>query len=156
MHDSSKPLVVQSDLTLLLETDNPLYEEARDALALFAEMVKSPEYIHTYKLTQLSLWNAASAGTTTEDIIENLRKFSKHELPDTVVSRINDWVRRYGKTTLLIENGKLVLRCADKYVAAEIENDRKVKKYLIVKLDDSTFLVDSAYRGHIKQALILA
>jgi DNA excision repair protein ERCC-3 len=156
MSDSSKPLVVQSDLTLLLETDNPLYEEARDALAVFAEMVKSPEYIHTYKLTQLSLWNAASAGTTAEDVIESLRNFSRHELPDTVVSRINDWVRRYGKTTLLIENGKLVLRCADKYVAAEIENDKKVKKYLIVKLDNCTFLVDSAYRGHIKQALILA
>ncbi|MDR1915468.1 MAG: helicase-associated domain-containing protein [Synergistaceae bacterium] len=149
-------LIVQSDLTILLETDNILYEEARDSLAGFAEMVKSPEYIHTYKLTQLSLWNAASAGISPSRVIEDLRRFSKHEMPQIVVNHILNWGKRYGRVRLLIDNGKLVLRCDDKYIAAELENTKQVAKYLLARIDDVTFAIDIAYRGHIKQALILA
>ncbi|MDR1205330.1 MAG: helicase-associated domain-containing protein, partial [Peptococcaceae bacterium] len=149
-------VIVQSDLTILLETDHPLYEEARDALSGFAEMVKSPEYIHTYKLTQLSLWNAASAGLTPERVIEELRRFAKHEPPPIVISRVLDWGKRYGRVKLLIENGRFILRCDDPYIAAELENTKTVAKYLIRRLDPVTFEMDLAYRGHIKQALILA
>jgi DNA excision repair protein ERCC-3 len=149
-------VIVQSDLTILLETDHPLYEEARDALSGFAEMVKSPEYIHTYKLTQLSLWNAASAGLTPERVIEELQRFAKHEPPPIVISRILDWGKRYGRVKLLIENGRFILRCDDPYAAAELENTKAVAKYLIKRLDPVTFEMDLAYRGHIKQALILA
>jgi DNA excision repair protein ERCC-3 len=149
-------VIVQSDFTILLETDHPLYEEARDALLGFAEMVKSPEYIHTYKLTQLSLWNAASAGLSPEQVIEELRRFSKHEPPQIVISRILDWGKRYGRVKLLIENGKFILRCDDKYIAAELENTKAVAKYLVRRLDPVTFEAEAAYRGHIKQALILA
>lgn len=149
-------IIVQSDLTILLETDHLLYEEARDALSGFAEMVKSPEYIHTYKLTQLSLWNAASAGLTPEQIVEELRRFAKHEPPQIVISRILDWGKRYGRVKLLIENGRFVLRCDDRYIAVELENTKAVAKYLIKRLDAVTFEVDITYRGHIKQALILA
>jgi DNA excision repair protein ERCC-3 len=143
-------------LTILLETDHPLYEEARDALSGFAEMVKSPEYIHTYKLTQLSLWNAASAGLNPEQVIEELQRFSKHNPPQIVISRILNWGNRYGRVKLLIENGRFILRCGDKYIAAELENTKAVAKYLMGRLDAVTFEADIAYRGHIKQALILA
>lgn len=153
--ENIRPLIVQSDLTLLLETDSTRYPDARDALSGFAEMVKSPEYIHTYRLTQLSLWNASSAGISPESVLESLREFSKHELPPVVVSRILDWGKRYGKCVLLVESGQLILRCADIYIAAEIANDKRVSKYLLGKLDQTSFAVDSAYRGHIKQALIL-
>ncbi|MDR1665110.1 MAG: helicase-associated domain-containing protein [Clostridiales bacterium] len=149
-------VIVQSDLTILLETDHPQYEDARESLAMFAEMVKSPEYIHTYKLTQLSLWNAASAGMLPEQIIAELKRFAKHEPPQIVVSRIRDWGKRYGRVKLKIENGRFVLCCDDAYVAAELENTKGVAKFLIKKLDSLTFEVNPALRGHIKQALILA
>lgn len=149
-------IIVQGDLTILLETDHRCYEEARDALSGFAEMVKSPEYIHTYQLTRLSLWNAASAGVSADQVIEALRRFSKHELPAIVVSRILDWTKRYGRVKLLLENGIFLLRCDDAYIAAELAGIKSVAKYLRKKLDDITFEVDIAYRGHIKQALILA
>lgn len=149
-------LIVQSDLTILLETDHPLYEEARDALSGFAELVKSPEYIHTYKLTQLSLWNASSAGVLPERVLGDLQRFAKHELPQIVTSRVLDWGKRYGRVKLLIENGSFILRCDDTYIAAELENTKTVAQYLIMRLDTVTFEVDMAYRGHIKQALILA
>jgi DNA excision repair protein ERCC-3 len=149
-------LIVQSDLTILLETDSADYEEARDVLSGFAEMVKSPEYIHTYKLTQLSLWNAASAGISPEQAIEDLRRFSKHEMPSIVINRILDWGNRYGRVKLLIENGNFILRCDDKYIAAELTNTKQVAKFLLERIDDVTFSVDITYRGHIKQALIFA
>ena len=61
-YDPTNPFIVQGDRTILVEVDNPRYAEARDALAPFAELEKSPEHIHTYRLTNLSLWNAAAAG----------------------------------------------------------------------------------------------
>lgn len=154
--DKDGCLIVQSDLTILLETAGPHFEEARDALAGFAEMVKSPEYIHTYKLTQLSLWNAASAGIAPGEAIEALRRFSKHELPGVVVSRILDWGKRYGRVKLIIEDGRFTLRCDDRYIAAELANTKQVAKYFLSRVGDTAFIVDIAYRGHIKQALIAA
>ena len=65
-YDPSNPLIVQGDRSVLVEVDNPRYAEARDALAPFAELEKSPEHIHTYRLTPLSLWNAAAAGMSAD------------------------------------------------------------------------------------------
>ena len=83
-----KPLIVQSDMTLLLETNNDSYESAQDELSAFAEMVKSPEYIHTYKMTPISLWNAASAGVKSADILASLEKYSKYPISETVTARM--------------------------------------------------------------------
>ncbi|MDR0355933.1 MAG: helicase-associated domain-containing protein [Deltaproteobacteria bacterium] len=149
-------LIVQSDLTMLLAVDHPQYEEARDALSGFAEMVKSPEYVHTYKLTRLSLWNAASAGLSTDQVIDQLRRFAKHELPPLVVTRVVDWGKRYGRVKLLLEDDKFILRCDDEYLAAELANTKGVAKYIRQTLDAVSFEVDVAWRGHIKQALIAA
>ena len=77
MPAASNPVIVQSDRSVLLEVHNPLYEEARDTLALFAELEKSPEYIHTYRMTPLSLWNAASSGISVEDVLNGLERYSK-------------------------------------------------------------------------------
>ena len=74
---SSNPLIAQSDKTVLLEVSNPLYEEARDALARFAELEKSPEHIHTYRITPLSLWNAAAAGLKAGAMVAALTRYSK-------------------------------------------------------------------------------
>ena len=81
------PLIVQSDKSVLLEVDNPLYTEARDALARFAELEKSPEYVHTYRISSLSLWNAAAAGLTAQQILDDLERYSKYPLPDNVRDR---------------------------------------------------------------------
>ena len=78
------PLVVQSDRTVLLEVQNDYYEEARDALARFAELEKSPEYLHTYRITPLSLWNAAAAGMTAAEMLGSLDRYSKYDVPGNV------------------------------------------------------------------------
>jgi DNA excision repair protein ERCC-3 len=75
-YDPTNPLIVQGDRSILVEVDNPLYAEARDALAPFAELEKSPEHVHTYRLSNLSLWNAAAAGMSAEAMVEVLRRYT--------------------------------------------------------------------------------
>ena len=82
--NAQNPLVIQSDKTVLLEVQSDLYEEARDALARFAELEKSPEYLHTYRITPLSLWNAAAAGLHADEIVASLERFAKYDLPANV------------------------------------------------------------------------
>src|SRR5258708_18362698 len=93
----ANPIIVQSDKSVLLEVNNPLYEVARDALARFAELEKSPEHIHTYRITPLSLWNAAAAGLAAASIVRALERFGKYELPGNVRADIVDALARYGR-----------------------------------------------------------
>src|SRR5512137_1891131 len=106
---SGNPIIVQSDKTVLLEVDNPHYETARDVLARFAELEKSPEYIHTYRITPLSLWNAASAGLTAAAILDGLERYSKYPLPDNVRVDIADYVSRYGRLKLIRQDDSLLV-----------------------------------------------
>ena len=97
---SSGPLIVQSDHTLLLEVEHPRYGECRDFLVLFAELVKSPEFIHTYKVPPLSLWNAAALELSLEEIASGLEAFAKYPVPANVLADIRDWHGSYGKLIL--------------------------------------------------------
>src|SRR5438105_10224729 len=91
------PLIVQGDKTVLLEVNSERFEAARDALSRFAELEKSPEHIHTYRITPLSLWNAAAAGETAAQMIGTLVEYGKYELPANVRVDILDYVSRYGR-----------------------------------------------------------
>src|SRR5262245_59178434 len=99
-YDPSNPLIVQGDRSVLVEVDNPKYAEARDALAPFAELQKSPEHIHTYRITPLSLWNAAATGMTADAMVEALRRYSKFPLPTNLATDIAELVGRYGRVRL--------------------------------------------------------
>src|SRR5437660_1879735 len=153
-HDPTNALIVQEDRTVLVEVDNPRYTAARDALAPFAELEKSPEHIHTYRLTSLSLWNAAAAGHTAEAMIEVLRRFSKFPLPTNLATDIAELVGRYGRVRLEKAGDKLRLVCADKPLLEELARQPKVREFLGDRLDESSFEVDPAFRGVLKQALI--
>src|SRR5918998_625096 len=100
-YNPSNPIIVQSDKSVLLEVDNPLYNEARDELARFAELEKSPEHVHTYRITPLSLWNAAAAGTTAQHILAMLEQYGKYPLPGNVRVDILDYVSRYGRLKMI-------------------------------------------------------
>ena len=94
------PLIVQGDHTVLLEVDSPRYLGARDALARFAELIKSPEHIHTYRITPLSIWNACAAGVEAAEIVDTLHEFSKYDVPQHVAVEIRDYASRYGRLRL--------------------------------------------------------
>ena len=153
-YNPSNPMIVQGDKSVLLEVNHVRYEEARDELSRFAELEKSPEYIHTYRISPLSLWNAASSGLSAEDVIGVLERFGKFDLPQNVRADIEDNVKRYGKIRLEIYNGELVLVSEDRYLMAEIAANKKVASYITDNTNPYRFTIDKGSRGHIKHLLI--
>jgi DNA excision repair protein ERCC-3 len=153
-YDPANPLIVQGDRSILVEVDNPRYAEARDALAPFAELEKSPEHVHTYRLTPLSLWNAAAAGHTADEMIDVLHQFSKFPLPTNLPADIKEIVSRYGRVRLEKKGEYLRLVCRDKPLLEELARQPRVRDYLGERIDSSSFQVEAAYRGVLKQALI--
>ena len=153
-YNPANPLIVQGDRTILLEVDNPLHAEARDAIAPFAELEKSPEHIHTYRLTPLSLWNAAAAGMTAEEMVEGLETYSKFPLPPNLPADLRELVSRYGRVRLERIDGKLRLITKDQPLLEELARQRGVRDYLGERLDATSFAIDDAHRGVLKQALI--
>jgi DNA excision repair protein ERCC-3 len=150
----ANPIIVQSDRTILLEVDHPLHEEARDALAQFAELEKSPEHIHTYRLTPLSLWNAAAGGMNAAAIVDLLTNYSKYPLPANITTEINTYIHRYGRVKLIREGDTLLLHSEDPALIAEIVGHKKMQPYLQQQINRNTIQIDPARRGHVKQALI--
>jgi len=151
---AANPLIVQSNRSLLLEVDNPLFQDARDAIAPFAHLDKSPEHIHSYTITPLSLWNAASLGMRPAEVVGALERFSKYALPRNVVDEIAELMGRFGKCVLESERGRLVLRCADAALLESLSRNPKIAPFLGPALDGHTFAIDAANRGVLKQALI--
>ena len=149
------PLIVQGDHTVLLEVDNPCYTEARDALARFAELVKSPEHVHTYRVTPLSIWNACAVSETAESIVATLRQLSKYPLPGHVAASVRDFAARYGCLKLTRQDdGTLLLRARDLPLAEELTHQKSLAAFLPARPAPLDFVVPAAERGRLKQALI--
>ena len=152
--DTRKPLIVQGDRTLLLDVHDPGFEEARAELSPFAELEKSPEHMHTYRMTPLSLWNAASTGLEAEVILSTLHSFSRYPVPENVAFFIRDTISRYGKIRLLQtdQDGMLLLTTDDPALEAELAAHKKLSKYVLPHPDG--FLVRLMDRGNVKQELM--
>ena len=142
MPRTDNPLIVQSNRTLLLDVHAPLSEECRNALIPFAELVSSPEHLHTYQITPLSLWNAAGAGFSGEDAVAVLEKYSRYDIPQSVIMWIKESAGRFGKLRLVpapseknFQTGEdeefLYLVSESPYVYKEIEANPAAKKMLV-------------------------
>ncbi|HUX52632.1 MAG TPA: DNA repair helicase XPB [Spirochaetia bacterium] len=152
--DTRKPLIVQGDRTLLLDVHGPGFEEARAELSPFAELEKSPEHMHTYRMTPLSLWNAASSGLEADAILATLHSFSRYPVPENVSFFIRDTISRYGKIRLVQtdQDGMLLLVTDDPALEAELAAHRKLSRY--VEPHPGGFLVRLMDRGNVKQELM--
>jgi DNA excision repair protein ERCC-3 len=152
---SGGPLIVQSDKTLLLEVDHPDSQACRMAIAPFAELERSPEHVHTYRLTPLGLWNSRAAGHDAESVVDALIKFSRYPVPHALLVDVAETMDRYGRLQLLNDpmHG-LVLRGLDKIVLIEVAKSKKLAGMLGARLDDETIAVHGSERGRLKQALL--
>ncbi len=148
-----KPIIVQGD-NILLDVGSPLYEEARDALAAFAELEKSPDYVHTYRITPLSLWNAASTGLSADQIVQSLERLSAFPVPANVLRDIREQIGRFGRLRLLKEGSDLLLESSDRNVILEVLHAKSVRPFIQEELDATRLKVDPRHRGLLKQALI--
>jgi DNA excision repair protein ERCC-3 len=148
------PLIVQSDRTVLLEVQNPSADAARHALAVFAELERAPEHMHTYRITRLGLWNARAAGHTAEEIIATLEEHSKFPLPPGIVDEISDTIRRYGQIEITREGENLFIACENPTIEAEITRTQKIAELLGERDDQGRFPLAAWSRGLIKQELL--
>ncbi|MEA3345794.1 MAG: DNA repair helicase XPB [Chloroflexota bacterium] len=153
-YNSQNSVIVQGDKSVLLEVDNEHYSDARDVLARFAELEKSPEYVHIYRITPLSLWNAAASGLSAETILEGLRRYNKYPILSNVRVDIEDYISRYGRVKLIRRDGDLLLVSDDIALVTELIHHKKLIPYIADQLNDMTLRMDAARRGHIKQALV--
>jgi DNA excision repair protein ERCC-3 len=149
------PLIVQSDKTLLLEVDHPDATEARAAIAPFAELERSPEHVHTYRLTPLGLWNARAAGHDAEQVVDALVRYSRYAVPNALLVDVAETMARYGRLQLVNSpvHG-LVLQSLDRAVLEEILRQKKIAPMLGTRIDPDTVLVHPSERGRLKQALL--
>ena len=149
------PLIVQSDKTLLLDIDHPLSTECRRAIAPFAELERSPEHIHTYRLTPLGLWNARAAGHDAEQVIDTLIKYSRYAVPHSILIDVAETMSRYGRLRLEADpvHG-LILVTTDTAVLEEVIRARKIQPLLGARIDAQTIAVLPSQRGQIKQSLL--
>jgi DNA excision repair protein ERCC-3 len=149
------PLIVQSDKTLLLDIDHPLSTECRRSIAPFAELERSPEHIHTYRLTNLGLWNARAAGHDAEQVIDVLIKYSRYAVPHSILVDIAETMSRYGRLRLEADpvHG-LILVTTDTAVLEEVILAKKIAPLLGPRIDDETIVVFANQRGAIKQSLL--
>ncbi len=148
------PLIVQSDRSVLLEVAHPEAERARHALAVFAELERAPEHIHTYRITRLGLWNARAAGHDATEIIQTLHEFSKFPTPSTITDDITETMRRYGLIEITREDDQLYISCADSVIEAEITRTAKIAELLGEKDEKGRFPLAPWSRGIIKQELL--
>ncbi|MGH2985331.1 MAG: DNA repair helicase XPB [Solirubrobacterales bacterium] len=149
------PAIVQSDRTVLLEVAHPEFERARQVLAAFAELEKSPEHVHTYRITPVSLWNAAAAGMPASEIVEALVEYSRYEVPQAILADIRDLCGRYGRLRLVEgEAGLLRLETDEPALLTEVSRAEPVAKLLRGRASDRQATLSATARGALKQALI--
>ncbi|HEU4489345.1 MAG TPA: DNA repair helicase XPB [Jiangellales bacterium] len=149
------PLIVQSDKTLLLEVDNDQADACRRAIAPFAELERSPEHVHTYRLTPLGLWNARAAGHDAEQVVDTLLTYSRYPVPHALLVDVAETMSRYGR--LRLENHPthgLVLHGTDRPVLEEVLRSKRVAPLTGARVAEDTVVVHPSERGALKQALI--
>ncbi|WP_027341874.1 DNA repair helicase XPB [Hamadaea tsunoensis] len=152
---SSGPLIVQSDKTLLLEVDHPDAKACRASIAPFAELERSPEHVHTYRLTPLGLWNARAAGHDAEQVVDALLKYSRYPVPHALLVDVAETMDRYGRLQLANDPASgLVLRGLDRAVLVEVAKSKKLAGMLGNQIDADTIAVHPSERGRLKQALL--
>ena len=148
------PLIVQTDGAVLLETQHPQYAAARDRLARFAELEKSPEYVHFYRITPVSIWNAAALGEQIEDLVGWLQQNSRFAIVPAVLGQIREWFRRYGLLRLFAhQGGGLRLECDDPAVLQELVGNAQLAG-MLTPIDARALRLGAAHRGDVKQVLV--
>ncbi|MCL1967355.1 MAG: DEAD/DEAH box helicase [Fibromonadales bacterium] len=143
-------VIVQSNMEVLLNVDSNQHHEARDAIAPFTELVKSPEHFHTYKISHLSLWNAASTGLTAADVLKRLKQYSSYEIPVVVENEITEYMGRYGILRLVIKNGNLLLECDSDSLFLELCKRKELQDYIGEFISKNSVIISPLARGKLK------
>lgn len=143
-------------MEILVEVNNPDYASARDAIAPFTELIKSPEHLHTYRITHLSLWNAASAGFSAEEVLQRLEDHSKFPIPPSVSHEVTEYLNRYGRVQLVVRGPDLILQGDSEELITELQYLKRLQPFILDAISPTELKVDAAMRGHLKMELTSA
>lgn len=150
------PCIVQRDRTIMLEVNHPRFEEARKQISQYAELVKSPSSFHTYRMTPLSLWNAAASGWSPERVLDSLKSLSRWEVPALLLEEAREQMNRYGQLTLRNhpeKKGMLSLYAASENMMSELQKKASLREAGLVYISGREAEVSAARRGLLKQEL---
>lgn len=150
------PLIVQGDHSLLLEVEHEQYAEARDSISRFAHLEKSPEYLHTYRITPLSVWNACATDCSPEEMLATLERFSRYPVPTHIARDLDELARRYGRLKIVRQGEELLLEVDGQSLANEVWSRKEIRAHLLSRQGARAFVLQSGERGRLKQALIRA
>ena len=150
------PIIIQQDKTILLDVHHPKYVEARNSIARFSELEKAPEHIHTYRISPISLWNAAAMGFDADDVKIDLGRYSKHGIPSNMIDDIDTYLGRYGKIRLLKtpRPDQLFLRFEDPYLEKEVVQLKTIGGWLKSLDEPGLYSMPASFRGELKWELI--
>lgn len=149
------PLIVQSDRTVLLEVAHPDADNARHELAIFAELERAPEHIHSYRITRLGLWNARAAGHDADFMLDTLKRWSRFPVPPSVEIDIRETVSRYGRFTIERDaEGSLILRSDEPALLIQVAGNKNIAPLLVDQPAPDRYRIDAWARGQIKQELL--
>jgi len=152
-YQPNNPMIIQSDKTILLEVNNEKFEDARDFLATFTQLIKSPEHVYTYKLSNISLYNAIAKGVKKEDIRVGLEKYTKFDIPHIIMNEIDQAFYRYGLITLHKYESGYILKFRKADVLLEISQYKPLKEF-IKEIFKQSIVIHSSSRGRVKQILL--
>ena len=152
---SDQPLILQSDLTIVLETTHPRFEEMRDGLLPFAELVKSPEFLHTYRVSPVSVWNASATGLSANKVLEFLTSNARYGVPSNFEVELRSWFERCGVFTLVRDEPRLRLETNNPAVLSQLIHDPELADLLedVNEVKGLSWL-QPAHRGLVKERLV--
>lgn len=153
--EETKAIIVQADKTILLDTHHPQFDEVRRKIVRFSELVKTPEHIHFYRITPISLWNSAANNVPLDDIISTLDTYKKYEIPKNVYEYVRRHYGIYGKVVLESKPGtktRLLIRVSDEKLLEKVRG--LIAAHIEREEEGGVLVADKKHRGEIKSELI--
>lgn len=147
--------IVQRDFTVLLEVGHPGFDQARAQLGMYAELVKTPAAFHTYRITALSLWNAAALGWSADQVIESLESVSRWNVPAALIQDIQRIIHQYGKLQLKpqADHGRMRLVSEDERLLDELSSMKTISAFRMERVDPHELILGGEQRGLLKREL---
>lgn len=148
-------MIMQRDMSILLDRESPYAEEARQAIGPFSELLKILGQFEVYECTPITVWNALALGMKSERLLDILQTYCKGGLSAACEDQIKQWTSRFGRLTLKLQDQELVL-LGDNEIMDELRQLRVGEDWVLDQLDSCTWLIHRDGRGFIKQELAKA
>lgn len=154
---NAAPIIARSDGTLLADERLPGFGEAQELLRAIAELEKRPGHLHTYRVTPITIWNAAASGWTAARALNGLRALSRYGVPSSLERELTVQFARYGQLRLSAgPGGELRLLAAEPATLADVMSRKAVSGWLRLSEDGEYAVVHPEARGWLKRELALA